>query len=203
MFAPTLKVTVPAPVPAAPLVTVRNPDSLAAVHVQVAPVVTVTCSVPAGHSTSRCRGFTQVRARNLGRHRRAARRLPAVDHRRHLIGVAAARLHPAIRVPQAPDAGRDPLPPGACRAVQRVGDLRRQRPRARVGRRPRQRHLRRADRRGRRQLRAGPELAANLLPRRPPVAVHVQRQGRILPVGPEVPWGVDDPSSSTSTSHAA
>ena len=44
--------------PEAPDVSARNPDSLAAVQVQVEPVATSTTPVDAGHSTSRCSGVT-------------------------------------------------------------------------------------------------------------------------------------------------
>ena len=46
------------PVPAAPAVTVRNADSLTAVHAQVNAVVTAASPVPAIHSTSRRSGVT-------------------------------------------------------------------------------------------------------------------------------------------------
>ena len=84
------------PVPVVPLVTARNPDSLAAVHAQPGAVVTATCSAPAVHSTSRRSGVTMNAHGTSGRHQRAARHLAAVDHRRHLANVGAAGLHAGV-----------------------------------------------------------------------------------------------------------
>ena len=97
----------PRAMPAAPLVTVRNPDSLAAVHAQLG---------PSSPQARRSRPATARPDATASPHTRTAPRpspvnrapLAAVD-RRHLVRVGGARIDTAVEIAQAADTCRHRL----------------------------------------------------------------------------------------------
>ena len=126
------------------------------------------------------------------RHRRAARRLAAIDDGHHLVGRRGAGRRVVVGEPEDAEIRHDALHLGAVVAGHRIGHVRRRRPRARIHGGPGQADALAGGRR-RRQGRAGPQLVAELLPGRLPVPIDVHRQDRVLPGRPEVPGVVGRP----------